>query len=384
MNFEYFDDHIRVSAKSTKGKKDRAELRPIDFYFYSFQPSIENFYDAKRAPDGTGRCVSAIPVIDGVLLSDYFYTHSVRENRRISIGCNYGFRNDFRYHCKEDIWSNIKKVSVNDIFQTHISRIVEDFHGETCFEPAKATECISLWKSCNIVPQEAILTAQFYKHNNVAVNYYDDQWIWDEAIVYPPKDHDKFKINSYCIAFVPPSDHKNTNTYVDLGEKSNDLKQIKKCIEANNKLGVKYINIIDPKNQKLDIHCGVRSDTDYPIFFQLPNDFDCITKYIRDMHNNRYQTFTKEEINKITDNYNRKVAEKERQNNIEKLKKEKIQAIKKDFPKQQSQKKLKDIVGMYKIKHELKCKQMYGKYQPKINNNNQISVNKNKDNNIQH
>ena len=157
------------------------------------------------------------------------------------------------------------------------------------------------------------------------------------------------------------------------------MKQIKKCIEANNKLGVKYINIIDPKNQKLDIHCGVRSDTDYPIFFQLPNDFDCITEYIRDMHNDRYQKFTKEEINKITDNYNRKVAEKEKQNNI----KEKIQAIKKDFPKQQSQKKLKDIVGVYKIKHELKCKQMYGKYQPKINNNNQISVNKNKDNNIQ-
>ena len=138
------------------------------------------------------------------------------------------------------------------------------------------TENLSLGRSCDISDVETILAIRFNKQNNNEKYSYlynatksipNDTLMksYDETILALPEGQKEYKIHDFCFSFEPAFFKK-----LPENEKEKMLKkmedQIAKVVKANDKLGVKQINIIDYENK--------------PSFIKIPNDIKCVQEYL--------------------------------------------------------------------------------------------------------
>jgi len=143
-------------------------------------------------------------------------------------------------------------------------------------------EHIALGAACGISPHLSVLTDTYYKIQNMQGKCRER---YDEIVVYQSKRENKFIINNYCLSFTNNlfDKYRNPYAYMYTDDKKKIDQQIEKVVEANNKLGVKNINIINYYNE--------------PQFITIPNKVEYIKEYIEKIkiRMNKSEYFTKQD-----------------------------------------------------------------------------------------
>ena len=284
-----------------------------DFYFYSFGKNIEYFVDDKSLQKicvkkrkeeqrqnyvKTGlMSVSSFCVNkDNNILTTHYRSD---EPQCFNIGCNFIIdENKAISHDNFAFGSNGegRKCDIQNVyrFKNERQRNQNHYIGEFG-NPNSVTENLSLGRRCGISDIETILAIRFHKQNHNVKHYLHKEPTisedikrqmtnYDETILDTSEGKDEYKIHDFCFSFEPALFKKlQGDEKKEMLKKMND--QIAKVVDANKKLGVKQINIIDYENK--------------PSFIKIPNDVECVQEYLNARIDGK--NFDNERIEKMND-----------------------------------------------------------------------------------
>ena len=266
-----------------------------DFYFYSFGKNIEYFMDdkslqkicvKKRTEDKRQNYVkTGLMSVSSFCVNkdnNILTTHYRGDTPQcFNIGCNFIIdENKAISHDNFAFGSNGegRECDIQNVYRFKNTKRRNPNHSMGEFgNPESVTENLSLGRRCGISDIKTILSIRFHKQNHDVQHYLHKEptiskYInkqqmtnYDETILDTPEGSDEYKIHDFCFSFEPalfktlPENEKK-----EMRNKMND--QIAKVVGANEKLGVKQINIIDYENK--------------PSFIKIPNDIKCVQEYL--------------------------------------------------------------------------------------------------------
>ena len=311
-----FEEKDGFWSVSDKDNKDNTK----DFYFYSFGKNIEYFVDdkslqkicvKKRAEDKrqsnvtTGlMSVSSLCVNkDNNILTTHYRSD---EPQCYNIGCNFIIdKNKAISHDNFAFATNGEGriCDIQNVFRFRNTRQRNPNHLIGHFgNPSSVTENLSLGRRCGVSDIETILSIRFHKQNHRAQRYLHKEPTiskdidkrqmknYDETILDTPVRKDEYKIHDFCFSFEPDL-FNNLKEDKKLETKKLMEEQIEKVVKANEKLGVKQINIIDYENK--------------PSFIKIPNDIKCVQEYLdtriqgKNFDNERIEQMNNERIEQM-------------------------------------------------------------------------------------
>ena len=267
LEFKFENDHCVVKEKG------QSEETALKFYFYSFADKIEDFNkegfkELHKVEASKEKSLSSICVDNkNNVLTNHYKWHSP-----FAVGCNFLINNaTIISHDNVATWSNWRYEEQYNV----LYGFKQPLDGKTIIN-----EHISAAKDANIDHVKAILANRFFKQKNFYKKKTKVSMLrFDEIKLGTKQASQYFNIKGFCLYlnFVGGTDFTKPKKGIKIDEYR---EQIKKVVEANNKLGITEINIIDYSNK--------------PSFITIPNKVECIEKYIS--HRNQNKNFDEKYI----------------------------------------------------------------------------------------